>query len=126
MKNTLQVVILIIIIIIITVVIDRVFFMKTAGLEEVKKQVQGQIDSLNAEIGAREDSISAINNRIAEYEEQLTTLHTQILAKDRQINYYKRKGRFEYEFSNDSLYRELNAIIKQRLSEVSSAGDSLP
>jgi len=126
MKNVLRILLLIIIVAVVSIIIDRVFFVNKHDLAEAKKQAQNKIDSLNTVINFREDSLLAISNKISNYEHELTSLRAEISKKNRQINFYKNKGRFEYEASNDSLYRELNDILKLRVNEVVSAADSIP
>lgn len=126
MKNALSVGLLIIIVAALSVIIDRLFFVETSDLEAEKVRVQFQVDSLNAEIQQREDSLTAIGQRIAGYESELVELQSKLVLKDQQIEYYEEKGRFDYDLPPDSLHNELNTIIRQRLGLASSPADSLP
>jgi len=125
MKNALSIGLLIIIVAGLSVLIDRLFFVETFDLEAEKARVQSQIDSLNAKIQQRDDSLKVIGERLAGYQSELASLQVKIDRKDKQIHYYEEKGRFDYDLPPDSLHRELNDIIKQRLRLAGSPADSL-
>lgn len=124
MKTIVQILLAVIITISATLLLDYLFCDKNFDLE--KERVNQQIDSLNAEIKIREDSIRVIEQQIKQFKVEISLLDEKIKQKDQQITYYKGKGKFEYVHSPDSLHRELNIIIKQRLSEDSSSADHIP
>lgn len=94
--------------------------------DELKEHYEAKIDSLQSVIEARNELISAIEDSIRRTENEIAKLHESILKMDRQISYYKGKGRFDYVQSMDSLHAELNRLIKQRLAEADSAADRTP
>lgn len=121
MKNEkLRTILLIFIVAAVTILLYRLFF-PGEDSSAIKKEIerrQQRIDSLQVVIQQRNDSLAAIHNRVAQYEKNIDDLQTKIGKKDQQIAYYKStKGRFNYEFSSDSLLHELNVIAKQRLGK---------
>ncbi len=118
MKNVLTTFLVVFITLTAGILIGRYVLSNTSELEREIDRMKQRNDSLNTVIRQWQDSLRQSQEKIARYEEQITRLDQQIRQKQKEINYYKRKGRFEYEFSTDSLHRELNRIIKQRLQSV--------
>ena len=126
MKKILPYLFTILLAIVITLILNHLMCDQDARLKKAKEQAEKKIDSLNTIIKLREDSIRIIQDRISGYLAEVDTLKEKIDQKDSQIKYYKGKGRFDYVHTPDSLHRELNFIIKQRLSGDSSATDRAP
>ncbi len=125
MKNVLTTFLVIVVTLVSGVLIGRYVLSNTSELEREIDRMKQRNDSLNVVIRQWQDSLRKSQEKIARYQEQIARLDKKILQKQKEINYYKRKGRFEYEFSTDSLHRELNAIIKQRL-RAGDGPDRLP
>ncbi len=125
MKNLIQSIVFIIAGGLAVGILYNLFFDHTSELERKIAEVKLQNDSLNSEIRVREDSLRISAERVVLLQQEISGLDEKIHTKDKQITYYKTKGRFEYEFSTDSLHRELNRIIKQRLQGIASSTDSI-
>lgn len=126
MKKNLPYFFTILLAIIITLILNNFMCDRDTKLKNAKEQAEKKIDSLNTIITLREDSIRVIQGRISAYLAEVVSLQEKINKKDSQIKYYKGQGRFDYVHTPDSLHRELNLIIKQRLSGDSGATDRAP
>jgi septal ring factor EnvC (AmiA/AmiB activator) len=126
MKKILSVSAMIILGVLLTLALQQFLCSRPDSYETIRKQYQAKIDSLQRVIEERNQRIIEIEEKIKLTETEITKLEQGIRDKDRQITYYKGKGRFDYVYSIDSLYAELNRLIKQRLAEVDSTADRLP
>ena len=127
MKNVSLIATLIVLSVALTLVLQHILCSRPdGGYDEIRKQYQAKIDSLQRVIEERNQRILAIEEKIKATEGEIAKLEQGIRDKDRQINYYKGKGRFDYVQSMDSLRAELNRLIKQRLAVVDSTADRVP
>ena len=126
MKKVLSAIVLVALGGVLAIIVQRFACAPSEDYKELRARYEARIDSLQKVIETRNEQITAIEDSIRHTEDEIENLEQSIKNKDRQITYYKGKGRFDYVQSMDSLHVELNRLIKQRLAEVDSTTDRTP